>query len=153
MTPQIKTCFKCGKVKSICEFYKHPMMKDGHLNKCKECTKKDVKENRKKNIIYYKSYDRKRSMLPHRVEARAIYSKTDAFKQSHKKALKKYYHPSRIKRNARAMLRYAFITGRIIKMPCEICGETKNIQAHHEDYSKPLDVIWLCPEHHAWIHM
>lgn len=37
-----KVCFKCGKIKSIDEFYKHPKMKDGHFNKCKSCVYKGL---------------------------------------------------------------------------------------------------------------
>ena len=37
-----KKCFKCGEVKSLDDFYKHKKMRDGHLNKCKECNKKDT---------------------------------------------------------------------------------------------------------------
>jgi len=34
--------------------------------------------------------------------------------------------------------------GLLEKQPCEICGNKYNIQAHHEDYRKPFDIIWLC---------
>lgn len=40
----MKVCFKCGIEKELSEYYKHPQMGDGHLNKCKDCTKKDTKE-------------------------------------------------------------------------------------------------------------
>ena len=37
-----KVCFKCNREKPLNDFYKHPMMEDGHLNKCKDCAKEDA---------------------------------------------------------------------------------------------------------------
>lgn len=42
-----KRCFKCGNILSIDNFYIHPQLSDGHLNKCKTCTKNDVKKREK----------------------------------------------------------------------------------------------------------
>jgi len=58
----MKKCFKCGKNKELEKFYKHPMMTDGHLNKCIECAKKDVQDNYLKKIkdIEYVEKERKR---------------------------------------------------------------------------------------------
>jgi hypothetical protein len=33
-----------------------------------------------------------------------------------------------------------------------VCGTQDRVQAHHEDYSRPLDVVWLCPTHHKARH-
>lgn len=47
-----KKCFKCKKVKNIDEYYKHSEMRDGHLNKCKTCTKTDNKTSNGTQIRY-----------------------------------------------------------------------------------------------------
>lgn len=45
-----KVCFKCGRELPLSSFYKHPQMGDGHLNKCKDCTKADVSRDYERNI-------------------------------------------------------------------------------------------------------
>lgn len=59
----MKECFKCNKVKGLSEFYKHSEMKDGHVNKCKECNKLDVQRNYAQNREHYREYDMKRNRL------------------------------------------------------------------------------------------
>lgn len=58
---------------------------------------------------------------------------------------------NRIKNLARWALRHAVDRMKIIKKPCEICGDIK-VEGHHKDYTKPLDVIWLCRKHHKELH-
>ena len=42
--------------------------------------------------------------------------------------------------------------GQLIRQPCEVCGATDKVNAHHDDYSKALDVRWLCNTHHGQAH-
>jgi len=56
----MKKCFKCNIKKDLTQFYKHPQMSDGTVNKCKECNKKDVRDNLYSKKEYYAKYDRER---------------------------------------------------------------------------------------------
>lgn len=56
-----KQCFKCLAVKPLSEYYKHKKMKDGHLNKCMECTKDDVRTNYRENSGVKRERDRHRN--------------------------------------------------------------------------------------------
>ena len=147
-----QSCFKCGEVKSLSDFYKHPMMANGHVGKCKECNKSDVRENRVKKIDYYTKYEKGRAMLPHRIKARNKYIKTESGKEAMKRAYLKHKNkfPQRYKANY--LLTNAVRDNRLIKGPCEVCGTTERIHGHHDDYSKPLDVRWLCVTHHRQHH-
>ena len=55
-----KECFKCNRTLALDEFYRHPMMADGRLGKCKACARKDVRENRAAKAERYREYDRQR---------------------------------------------------------------------------------------------
>lgn len=57
----------------------------------------------------------------------------------------------RHKDRAREMVRYALKKGKLIRGLCEVCGEGC-CEAHHDDYSKPLEVRWLCHIHHKQLH-
>jgi len=52
---------------------------------------------------------------------------------------------------ARAAVYRAVRSGRLERQPCEVCG-VETAQAHHDDYSNPLGVRWLCRKHHRAVH-
>lgn len=127
-----KKCFKCGECKPLSEFYKHPQMADGHVNKCKTCNKVDVIANRLSKVEMYREYDRKRGS------------------RQTNEDLKRYRAENPKKYAAHAKVNRAVRSGKLVAMACEICGSATTV-AHHDDYNKPLDVRWLCQPHHvAW---
>lgn len=126
----MKRCFKCQQMKPLDEFYAHPMMKDGHLNKCKECTRSDVHRNYMSRIEHYRQYERQRNQTPERRLAAGEYQR-----------VRRLRNPDKFK--AWTMVNNAVRDGRLMREPCQNCGSVP-AQAHHDDYSKPLDVRWLC---------
>ena len=134
----MKECFKCKTVKPFTEFYKHTQTADGYLNKCKTCTKKDVGENREKHIERIREYDRERGKLSHRIKLRA--EVTRAWREEDIRRTK-----------AHSAVAKAIRDGNLVRQPCIRCAEEKS-HAHHENYDKPLDVMWLCAICHKQRH-
>lgn len=147
-----KICFKCKKEKPLSEFYKHKKMADRYLGKCKQCAKKDVSQRREENIDKVRAYDRNRGDLPYRVALRKEYQKTEAGKIATNRAKKKWAEQHPQERAAQCILYNAIRSGKIKKEPCEKCGSVIRIHGHHDDYTKPLDVRWLCPKCHSLHH-
>jgi hypothetical protein len=138
-------CKSCGVDASSEAFY------ESNKTRCKECIKASVIANRLAKIEYYRAYDNMRASQPHRVAARKEYMKTDAGKAAHQKALRKNIatHPDQAK--ARYAVSNAVRDGRLKKTPCMVCGALE-VEGHHPDYSRPLDVVWLCMLHHKQAH-
>lgn len=124
-------------------------MGDGHLNKCKDCTKKDSEDRRKikEKDIEWVLIERKR----HREKSRKY--RENGFYKNYKKSeyIEKWLSENPEKRKAHNEVKNALRSGKIHRHPCCICGN--KAQAHHEDYSKPLDIIWLCHKHHGERHV
>lgn len=59
--------------------------------------------------------------------------------------------PTKDRIKIRSKAQSAIKRGTIKREPCVICGKMPS-EAHHEDYSKPFKVVWLCKKHHAKIH-
>lgn len=133
-----KKCFKCESVKPLEEFYKHSAMADGHLNKCKECTKSDVSKHRSENLEKIRAYDRERGKIPERIKATTEI--TRAWREQDIRRQKAHYAVAQ-----------AIKTGELVRNPCVRCGEKKSV-AHHEDYDEPLEVVWLCQPCHKERH-
>lgn len=134
----MKICFKCGIKKPAAEFYKHKKMADGRLGKCKECTKADTAAHRTANIEAVRAYDRARAKAPKRKAH--IREVTIEWRKKRALAYK-----------AQTAVGNAIRDGKLVKKPCAVCGSIK-VHGHHEDYSKPLDVTWLCAAHHKQLH-
>jgi len=56
-----------------------------------------------------------------------------------------------LKQKARQAARYAYRQKRFKSLPCAICG-SRPTEMHHPDYTKPIDVVWLCVKHHKELH-
>ena len=131
----MKICFKCKQKKPLTDFYKHSQTADGYLNKCKDCTKKDVHHHRHNSESRPKilAYDR----------ARGNRQNTEYLKEYRAKYPNKY--------KAHCIVNRAIRAKKLFKEPCEICGKI-DTHGHHDDYLKPLNVRWLCAEHHQDWH-
>ena len=119
-----KFCGTCNLHKPINHFYRSILNKDGLLGRCKECQSAAVIKKRK-------------STAPKEIA-------------HHKKF---WLADNKLKVKAHRDVSYAVKTGKLIRQPCERCGTAEHVVAHHEDYSKPLDVVWLCKHHHKERHL
>ena len=131
------TCRVCKNEKEVGDFYNRQLRKDNLIGECKDCTKARVRL-RARTDPKVQAYDRARAKLPHR-------------KAHIRRVSKKWREDNPEGYKAHTAVSNAVRDGKLVKEPCEKCGD-KKVHAHHEDYSQPLVVKWLCPLCHHRQH-
>mgnify|MGYP000985966304 CR=1 FL=1 len=127
----MKTCKMCGEARDESNF-------PGRKRTCNICYNRMYHENvgglRDRVLARTKRKDAKRTKLDHLEKKR--------------KAMEKW--PEKMR--ARQIVANALKKGTVTRMPCQICGSDRRVHAHHDDYSKPLQILWLCSFHHGERH-
>ena len=120
-----KICGRCKIEKPVSEFYKST--RDGYRSRCMPCHAEDCK----------------------------LYAETGYYQRPEVKKRRRedWHRPDEQAKNfARNCLGSAIRAGKISRQPCSICGE-EQAEGHHEDYSQPLEVKWLCRPCHKKLHI
>ena len=143
-----KICKECSASKDASEFY--PTQ-----GECKVCTRARTKKYRLDNIDRVMEYDRNRPNSRERTIKQSVSVKLkrqdDEYRLKANKVKKDWRIRNPLRAKALNAVNNAVRDKTLTRLPCEICGEIK-AQGHHDDYTKPLDVRWLCVTHHAAHH-
>lgn len=135
-----KACFECGRELPKSEFYQHAMMGDGHLNKCKDCVREyqRARHHERMQDAEWREAERERS------------------REKMRRLGRSWAKPDPIKKAASHAVSNAVRDGRLIPADsCDDCGHDFSEfrrEGHHEDYDKPLEVVWLCSLCHGKRH-
>lgn len=144
----LRVCSACGDELSLKDFY-YRADRDYVSTVCKRCTRQTARE----------WYEKNREIKLRRDK---VYSRTSRGREVNKRAKRKYnksekghaafrrrYVRDAEKVLAMRVLNHAVARGDLVRpMRCTNCGLARKTEGHHSDYSKPLDVTWLCPKCH-----
>lgn len=165
----MKICKGCNEKKSLDNFYTYKSGKEQNIrtfNYCKSCkyitnrkwaldNPKRMKEFKdlyiKRNPENFKESQekyRKNNMEKFREKCRNYYKENT---EKMKKLKYDWMKDNMEATKAHHAVNSALKKGTLKKLPCIKC-KSENVHAHHPDYSKPLEVIWVCPLHHKQIH-
>lgn len=129
-----KFCRYCKTLKDSSEFDEQEETPTGLAKKCNLC------------ISDKEDLDREKDRLRYHVR-----KLTPEYKKAVVRRNKIYEKNNKEKKRAHSRVFQAVKRGELIKAPCIKCGH-KIVHGHHEDYSKPLNVVWLCARHHSEHH-
>lgn len=136
---ELKKCSECGRMLPISEFNKNRNSRDGLQDRCRDCF----------SAYNRRRYQEKRDRIRKDVHDYQRDNKMNVYLSRQKTWDSREKHT---KVEARRLSGAALDAG-VIDRPdhCQACGcssEEHRIEAHHDDYERPLDIIWLCTPCH-----
>jgi len=160
-----RICTVCNIEKHFDEFGNSKKGKWGKREFCKDCKRiKDREYERKnpdkmtakhdrwakKNKLHLLEYNRKRyEQNPDLYKKRCI----EYRKRKNNEPVKRYKYKYPHKKRAHLYVELAIEYGHLLRPEkCSKCGIACKPDGHHEDYSKPLEIIWLCRKCHGFVH-
>jgi hypothetical protein len=152
-----KLCYACKETKGSNEFYKCKTRPDGLRNICKAC---DSAQSSKRKLLWQKENPEKHRQYMNEYQSRPEVKQKEA--ERYRKRRTENHAVIRAREiekaktphdQARKIFRNAVAAGKLKRnSECEQCGSKENIEGHHEDYNKPLEVKWLCRKCHRNLH-
>jgi len=167
----LKRCSKCGEYKALDDFYHKSAARDGLTAQCKGCISAHQKQYREANAELLRDKSRSQYLVhrdARRASMRAYYlqnkerwyeyvrrrrsTKEGRLAKNQESAKWREANPE--KYTAQYQLNNAIKLGKVERPGvCSLCGKASDrIHGHHPDYSKPLEVIWLCESCHKVVH-
>ena len=168
----MKRCKDCGRLLPLSAFYEVKGGRDGYRNGCKECRRPrgaqsarlaraaDPEKYRRQNNIWQRENRERRNEQARKYRARhreEINERARRYRAEHPERTGannrrwEAKHPER--RRAHILMNQAIKRGDLLRPEaCELCGANKRLSAHHGDYDKPLDVLFLCALCHGAVH-
>lgn len=154
MNTAVKECFLCHEKKPLGLFYNDKRKVDGKKASCKKCTDLQKKKWIERNPEKERALRRDQFNLEIYRERVARWMKDPKKKaavRARAKACRERGGP--LKTQARSKLKHAVKMGLLIRpSKCQACGEEKKVEGHHPDYTKPLEVEWMCHRCHCRTH-
>lgn len=165
-----KECSVCHEIKEVKNFGVRNDRPCGYQSSCNDCKAKKARyyraskkgfiktrENERRylktekgKITYLKKLDNRRKSEKAK-ETKLKYNQTEKAKELNKLRKRRYREKNKLKEKCRSEFLKAIARKEIKRGRCIKCGKI-NAEGHHEDYSKPFDVIWLCKKHHTEHH-
>ena len=138
-------CRKCGQQRGTGDFYA------SSGSTCKTCVREAATKSRLRRIDAVRQYDRDRKNNNEHRQFVRDYAKTPKGRAALYRSSQAWRKRNRHKQRAHNVVAKALLKGLLFRGACE-CGCSEPVQAHHDDYSRPLDVRWVCDRRHKEIH-